>query len=30
MFSKVNDTTALRIAAIKPAEELVWVKPDST
>jgi hypothetical protein len=30
MFSKVNDTTAFRIAAIKPAEELVWVKPDST
>lgn len=30
MFSKVNDTTALRIASIKPAEELVWVKPDST
>ena len=30
MFSKVNDTTALRIAAIKPAKELVWVKPDST
>ena len=30
MFNKVNDTTAFRIAAIKPAEELVWVKPDST
>ena len=30
MFSKVNDTTAFKIAAIKPAEELVWVKPDST
>jgi hypothetical protein len=30
MFSKVNDTTAFRIAAIKPAEELVWGKPDST
>ena len=30
MFSKVNDTTALRIASIKPAKELVWVKPDST
>ena len=30
MFSKVNDTTAFTIAAIKPAEELVWVKPDST
>ena len=30
MFSRVNDTTAFKIAAIKPAEELVWVKPDST
>lgn len=30
MFSKVNDTTAFKIAAIKPPEELVWVKPDST
>lgn len=30
MFSKVNDTTAFKIAAVKPAEELVWVKPDST
>lgn len=30
MFSKVNDATAFRIAAIEPAEELVWVKPDST
>jgi hypothetical protein len=30
MFSKVNHTTAFKIAAIKPAEELVWVKPDST
>ena len=30
MFSKVNDTTAFKIAAIKPREELVWVKPDST
>ena len=28
MFSKVNGTTAFKIAAIKPAEELVWVKPD--
>ena len=30
MFSKVNDTTAFKIATIKPHEELVWVKPDST
>lgn len=30
MFSKVNDTTAFKIAAIKPPEELVWLKPDST
>jgi hypothetical protein len=30
MFSKVNDTTALTVASIKPAAELVWVKPDST
>jgi hypothetical protein len=30
MFSKVNDTTAFRIADIKPPEELVWAKPDST
>ena len=30
MFSKVNDTTAFKIAAIKPDEELLWVKPDST
>lgn len=30
MFSKVNDTTAFRIATITPPEELVWVKPDST
>lgn len=30
MFSKVNDSTAFKIAAIKPAEELVWLKPDST
>jgi len=30
MFSKVNDATAFKIAAIKPAEELVWAKPDST
>jgi hypothetical protein len=30
MFSKVNDTTAFRIAAIEPCAELVWLKPDST
>jgi hypothetical protein len=30
MSSKVNDTTAFKIAAIKPAQELVWLKPDST
>jgi hypothetical protein len=30
MFSKVNHTTAFEIAAIRPPEELVWVKPDST
>ena len=30
MFNKVNDTTAFKIAAIKPPEELVWAKPDST
>ena len=30
MFSKVNDTTAFKIAAIAPPSELVWVKPDST
>jgi hypothetical protein len=30
MFSRINDTTAFRIAAMKPGEELVWGKPDST
>jgi PPOX class probable F420-dependent enzyme len=30
MFSKVNDTTAFKIAALTPPEALVWVKPDST
>ena len=30
MSSKVNDTTAFKIAAIRPPEELVWAKPDST
>jgi hypothetical protein len=30
MFSKVNDTTAFKIAAIEPWSELVWHKPDST
>jgi hypothetical protein len=29
-FSKVNDSTAFRISGIRPGEELVWVKPDST
>lgn len=30
MFSKVNDTTAFKVAAIEPRSELVWFKPDST
>jgi hypothetical protein len=30
MFSKVNDTTAFKVAAIEPGSELVWLKPDST
>jgi len=30
MFSKVNDTTAFRIALIEPHRRLVWAKPDST
>jgi hypothetical protein len=30
MFSKVSRTTAFEIAAIRPPEELVWVKPDTT
>ena len=30
MFSKVNDITAFKIAAINPTEELVWAKPDGT
>lgn len=30
MFSKVNETTAFKIAAIEPCSELVWLKPDST
>lgn len=30
MFSKVNDTTAFKVAAIQPCSELVWLKPDST
>lgn len=29
MFSKVNDTTAFKIAAIESPSELVWAKPDS-
>lgn len=30
MFSKVNDTTAFRIAEIDPPRSLLWAKPDST
>ena len=30
MFSKVNGTTAFKIAAVNTPEELVWAKPDST
>jgi hypothetical protein len=30
MFSKVNDTTAFRFAAIDRPRELLWIKPDST
>jgi hypothetical protein len=30
MFSKVNDTTAFKVAAIEPGSTLVWLKPDST
>ena len=30
MVSKVTDTTAFKIAAIRPPEEMVWAKPDST
>jgi hypothetical protein len=30
MFSKVNDTTAFKVAAIEPCSELLWHKPDST
>jgi hypothetical protein len=30
MYKKVNDTTAFRIAALKPGESILWVKPDST
>ena len=30
MFSKVNDTTAFKVATIEPYAELVWFKPDST
>src|SRR5512133_2736335 len=30
MFSKVNDVTAFRIAAIDPLRHLLWAKPDST
>jgi hypothetical protein len=30
MFTKVNDVTAFKIAAIRPDESLLWVKPDGT
>jgi hypothetical protein len=30
MFSKVNDTTAFRVAAFAPADYLLWTKPDSS
>jgi hypothetical protein len=30
MFSRVNDVTAFRIAAIEPPGHLLWAKPDST
>jgi hypothetical protein len=30
MFNKVSEATAFRVAAIEPAAEVVWVKPDST
>jgi hypothetical protein len=30
MFSRVNDVTAFRVAALEPPHELLWVKPDST
>jgi hypothetical protein len=30
MFSRVNDTTAFRVAEIEPPRHLLWVKPDST
>jgi hypothetical protein len=30
MFTRVNETTAFRIARIEPPSTLVWVKPDST
>jgi len=30
MFSKVNDTTAFKIAALEECSELLWLKPDST
>jgi hypothetical protein len=30
MFTKVNETTAFRIAQIQPPYQLLWVKPDST
>jgi hypothetical protein len=30
MVSKVNETTAFKIAALEPWSEFVWLKPDST
>jgi hypothetical protein len=30
MFSRVNDTTAFRVAALNEGHHLVWAKPDST
>jgi hypothetical protein len=30
MYTKVNDRTAFKVAAVEPAESLLWVKPDST
>jgi hypothetical protein len=30
MFTKVNDTTAFRIADLDPGRHLLWLKPDST
>jgi hypothetical protein len=30
MFSRVNDVTAFRVAALEAPRHLVWAKPDST